>query len=94
MILLESLIVRRQASLPSAHTAIHLTYGSEPPSFGYSKTFKRASRQGKASGRPIPPIAAVITSLTWLLVSMSSCLLRPLITWSLTYYLIRGSLVK
>ena len=76
----DSLIVFKQASLPSAHTAIHLTCGSLAPNFWVYKTFNKGSRQGKASGNPIPPIAAVTTSFTAKLFSLISYLLKHLIT--------------
>jgi len=58
--LTDNYIVLRHANLPSVHTAIHLTYES----LLRYKTCNKVSKQGRASGNPIPPIAATITSCT------------------------------
>ena len=63
------LIVVVEANLPIAQTAMHLTAGSSTdleifvgPLF--LRFLMRESRQGWASGSPMPPIAADMTSLT------------------------------
>ena len=63
------LIVTALANLPMAHTAMHLTAGSSTVLEVFVgpdllRFFSSESKHGCASGRPIPPIAAAITSLT------------------------------
>ena len=87
------LIVTVEASLPMAHTAMHLTAGSSTdfeilvgPDF--LKFLISESRHGWASGRPMPPIAAAITSLTWVFSSLSSWALSVLTRESEIYRLL------
>ena len=81
------LIVTALANLPMAHTAMHLTAGSSTVFEVFVgpdllRFFSRESRQGCASGRPMPPIAAAITSLTCVFSSFKRCCDRVLITVS------------
>jgi hypothetical protein len=48
-------------------------------------------KHGKASGKPTPPIAAAITSFTWLFDSDTSCFASPLSTSSFIYRFVLGS---
>ena len=71
------LIVAVEANLPMAHTAMHLTAGSSTdfeilvgPDF--RKFLISESKQGCPSGKLMPPIAAAITSFTYVFSSLRS----------------------
>ena len=70
-------IVSVLVSLPMAQIAMHLTAGSSTcfDSFvgpDLRRFFSKESKQAYASGRPMPPIAAAMTSLTCELSSLRS----------------------
>lgn len=67
--------VAEEASLPMDQTHMALTLGS---SSCWDKFFMTWSTQYSASGSPIVPIDAAITSLTWALSSFCSCKVRIL----------------